>query len=87
MGNTSAGNDDDELILAARLYFIDGLSQAQVAKLVSASQAKVSRMLAEARARGFVRITVPEYETRDVALVSFRGGRTVIGFRGLVMGN
>ena len=25
-------------------------------------------------------------QTRDVALVSFRGGRTVIGFRGLVMG-
>ena len=25
-------------------------------------------------------------QTRDVALVPFRGGRTVIGFRGLVMG-
>ena len=59
---------DDQLILAARLYFLDGLSQAQVGRLVHVSQSQVSRMLALARERGIVRITVPEYEPRDSAL-------------------
>jgi DNA-binding transcriptional regulator LsrR (DeoR family) len=59
---------DDQLILAARLYFLDGLSQAQVGKLVHVSQSKVSRMLALAQARGIVRVTVPEYEPRELAL-------------------
>ena len=60
-------HSDDQLILAARLYFLDGLSQAQVGKFVHVSQSKVSRMLALARERGIVRVTVPEYEPRDRA--------------------
>jgi deoxyribonucleoside regulator len=60
-------HSDDQLILAARLYFLDGLSQEQVGKLVHVSQSKVSRMLALARERGIVRITVPEYEPRERA--------------------
>jgi len=59
---------DDQLILAARLYFIDGLPQAQIGKLVSVSQSKVSRMLTLARERGLVRVTVPEYEPRNQEL-------------------
>src|ERR1022692_717408 len=59
---------DDQLILAARLYFLDGLSQAQVGKLVHVSQSKVSRMLALAQERGIVRVTVPEYEPRELAV-------------------
>lgn len=58
---------DDQLILAARLYFLDGLSQEQVGRFVHVSQSKVSRMLALARERGIVRISVPEYEPRDRA--------------------
>ena len=61
---------DDQLILAAQLYFLDGLSQAQVGKLVHVSQSKVSRMLALARDLGLVRVSVPEYETRHLALES-----------------
>jgi len=60
--------DDAQLILAARLYYADGLSQAQVAKMVGASQAKVSRMLALARDQGVVRISVPEYSPFDESL-------------------
>jgi deoxyribonucleoside regulator len=60
-------DSDDQLILAARLYFLDGLSQEEVGKLVHVSQSKVSRMLALARERGIVRVTVPEYEPRDRA--------------------
>lgn len=59
---------DDQLILAARLYFLDGLPQAQIGKIVNVSQAKVSRMLALARERGLVRITVPEYDPRNPEL-------------------
>jgi deoxyribonucleoside regulator len=56
---------DEQLRLAARLYYVDGLGQAEVARLAKVSQAKVSRLLALARERGIVRITVAEYEPRD----------------------
>lgn len=56
---------DDQLILTARLYFLEGLPQAQIGKLVNVSQSKISRMLALARQRGLVRVTVPEYEPRN----------------------
>jgi deoxyribonucleoside regulator len=59
---------DDQLILAARLYFIDDLPQAQIGKLVNVSQSKISRMLALARERGLVRVTVPDYDPRHGAL-------------------
>ena len=56
---------DKQLRLAARLYYLDGLGQIEVAKLVKVSQAKISRLLALARERGIVRISVAEYEPRD----------------------
>jgi DNA-binding transcriptional regulator LsrR (DeoR family) len=59
---------DQQLIMAARLYYLDNLPQADVAKMVNVSQAKVSRMLALARERGLVRITVQEYDPRDTGL-------------------
>lgn len=59
---------DDQLVLAARLYFVEGLPQAQIGKLVHVSQSKISRMLALARERGLVRVSVPEYEPRNLAL-------------------
>jgi deoxyribonucleoside regulator len=58
----------EQLILAARLYYLDGLSQAKIAALVGVSQAKVSRMLALAKEQGLVRITVPDYEPRALIL-------------------
>ncbi len=59
---------DEKLRLAARLYYVDGLGQTEVAKLVKVSQAKVSRLLALARQRGIVRISVAEYQPRAAAL-------------------
>ncbi len=64
----AANYTDDQLRLAARLYYLDGLGQAEVARFVKVSQAKISRMLALAKERGIVRITVAEYEPRDAAL-------------------
>src|SRR3954463_8218693 len=55
---------DDRLRLVARLYYLDGLGQNEVAKLANVSQAKVSRLLALAKERGIVRITVAEYDPR-----------------------
>ena len=55
---------DERLRLAARLYYVDGLGQHEVARFVKVSQAKVSRLLALARERGIVRITVADYEPR-----------------------
>jgi deoxyribonucleoside regulator len=59
---------DEQLRLAARLYYVDGLAQNEVAQFVKVSQAKVSRLLATARERGIVRISVAEYEPRNHAL-------------------
>ncbi|HEY3333034.1 MAG TPA: sugar-binding domain-containing protein [Capsulimonadaceae bacterium] len=65
MPKQSSNYTDEQLILAARLYFLDGLPQMEIARLVNVSQSKVSRMLALARDRGLVRISVPEYEPRN----------------------
>ena len=55
---------DDRLRLVSRLYYLDGLGQHEVAKFAKVSQAKVSRLLALAKERGIVRITVADYEPR-----------------------
>jgi DNA-binding transcriptional regulator LsrR (DeoR family) len=57
-------SDDDQLRLVAHLYYLDGLGQNEVARFAQVSQAKVSRLLALARERGIVRITVADYEPR-----------------------
>lgn len=59
---------DEQLRLAARLYYIDGIGQVEIARFVKVSQAKVSRLLAMARERGIVRISVAEYAPRNNAL-------------------
>jgi DNA-binding transcriptional regulator LsrR (DeoR family) len=59
---------DELLCLAARLYYVDGLSQNDVAKFVQVSQAKVSRLLSMARERGIVRVSVADYEPRHKEL-------------------
>lgn len=59
---------DEQLALVARLYYVDGLGQAEVARLANVSQAKVSRWLAQAKERGIVKISVTEYEPRDAEL-------------------
>ena len=57
-------SDEDQLRLIARLYYLDGLGQSEVARFARVSQAKVSRLLALARERGIVRIPVADYEPR-----------------------
>lgn len=60
--------DDSDLARAARLYFIDGLSQKEVAQEMQTTRSNVSRMLTAARARGVVQIRINDPSGRDEAL-------------------
>ncbi len=63
LGAPMTGEDREKLLaFAARLYYRDGFSQGEVARLLSISQAKVSRLLKEARNKGIVRIEVQEFQ-------------------------
>ncbi len=52
------------MLRVARLYYIDGLEQGQIAKREQVSRPTVSRLLALAREQGFVTITVND-DLRD----------------------
>lgn len=56
---------DEMLLMTARLYYVDGLPQADVARVMRVSQPQISRLLALARERGIVRISVADYDPRD----------------------
>ena len=51
---------DDPLVWAGWLYVRDGLTQSQIATIMGVSRATVNAYLAEARARGIVRVEVRE---------------------------
>jgi deoxyribonucleoside regulator len=59
---------DDQLRLTAHLYYRDSLGQADLARFLHGSQSKISRMLAVARERGIVRLSVEAYEAREPRL-------------------
>jgi DNA-binding transcriptional regulator LsrR (DeoR family) len=59
---------DDLLRMTAQLYYLDGLDQTQVAEIVGISRSQISRMLARAREKGIVRITVEDFDPRQPAL-------------------
>lgn len=58
----------EQLAEAARLYYLDGLTQSQVAVAIDTTRSNVSRMLEAARDEGIVRISVehPLARRRDV---------------------
>lgn len=62
---TSPVYSDAQLIVAARMYYMDEMSQAEIGKTLGVSQAKVSRMLGLARQTGIVQISVAEYRPRS----------------------
>jgi len=53
-----APRDRLSLIKAARMYFLDGRSQDDIARAIGTSRSNVSRMLSAARAQGVVEIRV-----------------------------
>lgn len=59
--------DERDIFLAMviKLYYTDYKDQKDIAKLTGISQAKVSRLLHEAREKGMVEIKVSDYSPRD----------------------
>ena len=53
------------LTSVARMYYVDGLGQSEIATIFGISRSTVSRLLTAARQRGIVRITVDDYNPRD----------------------
>lgn len=49
----------------ARMYYLSGLAQSEIASIYGISRSTVSRMLTAARERGIVRISVDEFDPRD----------------------
>lgn len=64
----AAPRDPRALLEVARLYHVEGRSQAEVAALVGTGRSTVSRMLEEARRRGIVEIRLHDPSGRDGAL-------------------
>ena len=60
--------EDAELATAARLYFIEELSQKEVAEKLHTTRSNVSRMLTAARQRGVVQIRIMDPAGRDEEL-------------------
>jgi DNA-binding transcriptional regulator LsrR (DeoR family) len=56
------------LIKAARMYFLDGRSQDDVARALGTSRSNVSRMLTAAQAQGIVEIRVHDQTSREKEL-------------------
>ena len=57
------------LVQAARLYYEDGLTQAQVAAKIGVSRPQVSKMLAHAREAGIVHIEIRPPVAGDAELL------------------
>jgi len=51
----------------ARMYYLDGLGQSEIARICGISRSTVSRALTTARERGIVRISVDDYDPLDGA--------------------
>ncbi|MGC4107891.1 MAG: sugar-binding transcriptional regulator [Thermomicrobiales bacterium] len=81
--------DAERALLAtiARMYYLDGLGQSEIADIVGVSRSTVSRQLTAARERGIVRIAVDDVDPRHTdlehALQQRFGLRRVVVVRGL----
>lgn len=68
----------DELYTAARLYYVEERGQAEIAERLGVSRSTVSRLLADARREGIVRIEVVPPPVPDALATELAG---VLGFR------
>lgn len=63
-----ASRSVDELAKAAQLYYIDDLSQQEIAERMGTTRSNVSRMLKAAKEQGLIEIRIVHPARRDVAL-------------------
>lgn len=59
---------DEQMLQATHLYYIDNLTQAEIAKILGVSRPSVSRLLTRAREEGIVQVTITPWRQRDAAL-------------------
>lgn len=59
------GENAELMTAVARLYYLEGLGQGEIALIYGISRSTVSRLLTTARELGIVRISVDEYDPRD----------------------
>jgi DNA-binding transcriptional regulator LsrR (DeoR family) len=71
------------MLQAARMYYVDGLNQQEVGESLHLSRQKVSRLLAEARAKGIVQITLSDPFASDEGLEA--RFKQTFGLRGVVL--
>ncbi|MDT8857543.1 sugar-binding domain-containing protein [Paracoccaceae bacterium Fryx2] len=65
---TQTGSETDDLLQAAWLYHVGQMSQEEVSRRLGISRFKVLRLLAEARDRGLVRVSIEHETTGTLAL-------------------
>jgi DNA-binding transcriptional regulator LsrR (DeoR family) len=70
-----ANRDPATLVAAARLYYLEGRSQAEVAAALGTSRSNVSRMLTEAQSQGIVEFRIHDPAGRVEALEAELGER------------
>ena len=63
-GQEPVAETRDHLTAVARMYYLDGMAQSEIADLYQISRSTVSRMLSAARDQGIVRISIDAYEPR-----------------------
>lgn len=68
VGQEVMTDSPEQLTAVARMYYLDGMAQSEIADLYQISRSTISRMLTSARAKGIVRISVDEYDPRDAEL-------------------
>jgi len=86
-GPETVKDSTEHLTAVARMYYLDGMAQSEIADLFRISRSTVSRMLTAAREQGIVRISVDEYDPRDreleTELIAVFGLRRAIVVRGV----
>ncbi len=60
-----SGKREDLLAFVGELYYLEGMNQSEVARIVGVTRSMVSRMLTEARTKGLVEIHVHRPVSRD----------------------
>ncbi len=60
-----SGKREDLLAFVGELYYLEGMNQTEVARVVGVTRSMVSRMLTEARSKGLVEINVHRPVSRD----------------------
>ena len=63
-----AAASPDLRVRAAWLYYVEGMTQEQIARFMNISRAKVIRLLASARDNGIVRIRIEDRASEQIAL-------------------